>query len=90
MSISVVLWGTRKGRRRDKEKRKFLMPWSLGDVLGAKLTRLGKFLGGRLDENVGPILAFVVSVEMKQEIRSSRGINKKDFRTLMSLQSGQD
>lgn len=79
MSISVVLWGTRKGRRRDKEKRKFLKPWSLGDVLGAKLTRLGKFLGGRLDENVGPILAFVVSVEMKQEDDQAEASTRRSF-----------
>jgi hypothetical protein len=31
--------------------------------------KVREVLGGRLDENVGPILALIVSVEMKQEIR---------------------
>jgi len=70
--------GCALGKGRRQEKRKFLMPWSLGDVLG-RSNKVREVLGGRLDENVGPNLALVVSVEMKQEIPSSGGINKKEF-----------
>ena len=39
----------------------------LRGCFGGEVNKVREVLGGRLDENVGPILAFVVSVEMKQE-----------------------